>query len=105
MNDVAELVGETYTPNGRSKIDRDHQREAIHQWLIAKVAEVLGFDAAEIDVEEPLATYGMGSIPAVSLTGDLEDWLGLELPPTLVWEHPTISALTDHLDEELASQR
>jgi hypothetical protein len=34
------------------------------------------------------------------LVGDLEDWLGLRLPPSLVWDYPSIDAMTDYLIEK-----
>ena len=37
---------------------------------------------------------------AVGLAGELEDWLGRPLSPTLVYEHPTIEALARHLAGE-----
>lgn len=76
------------------------RREVIQSWLLSKISELLAMDADDLDVSEPLSTYGLGSIAAVSLTGDLEVWLGLELAPTLVWEYPTIEALTEYLASE-----
>ena len=35
------------------------------------------------------------------LVGDLEEWLGLTLPPTLVWDYPSIAAIADFLLEQL----
>lgn len=54
---------------------------------------------SEIDIEETFAGYGLTSIAAVSMTGDLEEWLGLELSPTLAYEYPTITNLARHLAE------
>ncbi|HSG44978.1 MAG TPA: amino acid adenylation domain-containing protein, partial [Anaerolineales bacterium] len=39
----------------------------------------------------------LGSIQAVSLTGDLEVFLDRTLSPTLAWDYPTIELLADHL--------
>ncbi|HJT56092.1 MAG TPA: SDR family NAD(P)-dependent oxidoreductase, partial [Ktedonobacteraceae bacterium] len=75
-------------------------REAILGWLIAKVAEELAMDPAAIDVYEPLASYGMDSVTAVGLSGELEDWLGRELSPTLFYDYPTIGLLARYLGGE-----
>jgi acyl carrier protein len=40
---------------------------------------------------------GLDSANSVFLIVELEDWLGLELTPDLVFEHPTISELARHL--------
>jgi acyl transferase domain-containing protein/acyl carrier protein len=71
--------------------------DIIQAWLVAKLAERLGLESREIDVGEPLASYGLGSTEAVSLAGELADWLGRQLSPALVYEYPTIEALARHL--------
>jgi acyl transferase domain-containing protein/acyl carrier protein len=71
--------------------------DSIQAWLVAKLSERLGLDPHEIDVREPLASYGLGSTEAVSLAGELAGWLGRRLSPALVYEYPTIEALARHL--------
>ena len=70
---------------------------AIAGWLAAKVGGLLGVPAAEVDHRQPLAAYGLGSVQAVGLAGDLETWLGRPLAATLVYEYPTIAELARHL--------
>jgi hypothetical protein len=43
----------------------------------------------------------LDSMVGVSLAGDLEDWLGLALSPTLLWDYPTVETLTRYLAEEI----
>ncbi len=71
--------------------------DVIQAWLLAKLAERLGIEPHDIDTREPLASYGLGSTEAVSLAGELADWLGRDLSAALVYEHPTIEALARHL--------
>jgi acyl carrier protein len=78
--------------------------EAIQEWLVGKVAEAVKCDPEAIDVREPLASYGLSSVSAVSLTADIEDWLGLQLPPTLAWDYPTIEGLAGFVEAEAASK-
>ena|SRR5687767_9038189 len=72
----------------------------IQDWAALKLSEALGVTPAEIDVHESLDNYGMGSIQAVSFVGDLEEWLGGDLPATLLWDYPTLAALAAHLAED-----
>jgi acyl carrier protein len=74
---------------------------AIESWLTARLAEELREAEENLDPEARLAGYGLDSMTAVVLTGDLEEWLGLELPSTLVWDYPTIRQLASHLSERL----
>ena len=71
--------------------------EVIQAWLVAKLSERLGIASDEIDVREPFASYGLGSTEAVSLAGELAEWLGRKLSPALAYEYPTIEALARHL--------
>lgn len=71
--------------------------DAIQEWMIAKIREVQRLDTADIDVRAPLETYGLGSVQAVSLVGDLEEWLDRPLPSTLFWDYPSIEAIANHL--------
>jgi acyl carrier protein len=74
-------------------------RQAIEEWLIAKIREVQRLDGTEIDVRAPLEKYGLGSVQAVSLVGDLEEWLDRSLPSTLFWDYTSIEAIANHLAE------
>jgi len=69
----------------------------IVDWLVRHIAERLHVPPEEIDPREPLASYGLSSTEGVALSGDLEEWLGRDLPATLVWDYPTIERLARHL--------
>jgi acyl carrier protein len=73
---------------------------AIQTWLVNQLGELLSLDTSTIDVSQPLTRYGLDSIDAVTLVGDLEDWLDLELPSTLLWDYPTIQKASAYLVEE-----
>jgi len=77
--------------------DEPPKAEDIQLWLVAKVAELVAVDPDEIDITEPFARFGLDSIAAAGLSGDLEDWLNRRLSPTLVWDYPTIELLAQHL--------
>jgi len=72
-------------------------KEAIQAWIIAHLSEETGIDAREIDPNAAFDDLGVASRDAVTLSGDLEDWLGRTLSPTLLWDHPSIAALAEHL--------
>jgi len=80
------------TDDGRPK-----DRDMIQAWLINKVSVALSLSPDQIDPRETFSSFGLDSRTAVSLSGDLERWLGRRLPPTLVWDYPTIDAIAEHL--------
>jgi len=79
--------------------DNSTDAERIQVWLVARLSERLGIEAHEIDIREPLASYGLGSTDAVILAGELAEWLGRKLSPALVYQYPTIETLARHLAE------
>ncbi len=63
----------------------------VENWLKNQLAEQLSLDANSINVTEPLTRYGLDSIDAVTMVGDIEDVIDEDLPSTLFWDHPTIA--------------
>lgn len=76
---------------------------ALRGWLTARLALYLDRPEDTLDHRTPLAEYGMDSVAALSLCGDLEEEHGLIVDPTLVWDHPTVVDLVAHLTPRLAA--
>jgi acyl carrier protein len=76
----------------------------LEPWLAGRVATYLGRSAEEIDRDSPLADLGMDSVYALSLCGDIEDQLDLQVEPTLAWDHPSIAAIAGYLSSQLAAR-
>lgn len=72
----------------------------IQNWLVDKIAQNLSLAPESINISEPLTRYGLDSIDAVTMVGDLEDWLATELPDTLFWDYPTIAKAAQYMVEE-----
>ncbi len=70
---------------------------AIRDWCVEYLARTLDLADQTIDTETTFARMGLDSANSVFLIVELEDWLGLELTPDLLFEHPTIGELARHL--------
>ncbi|WP_294006758.1 acyl carrier protein [Streptomyces sp.] len=57
-----------------------------------RVSYYLETPVAEIDPGVSLAEYGLESVYAFALCGDIEDTLGVTVEPTLVWDVDTVAA-------------
>jgi acyl carrier protein len=72
-------------------------QDSIRSWLTEWLAGELGVEAGGIDVSKSFLSYGLNSLQAMMLAGDLENALGLPLAPTLAWDYPCVADLTNHL--------
>ncbi|MFK4067218.1 type I polyketide synthase [Streptomyces sp. NPDC029674] len=80
------------------------QRERVLVDLVrTHAALVLGFpDPVAVGAELPLLDLGFDSLTAVELRNRLRAATGLHLPATLLFDHPTATAVARHLAEEIA---
>lgn len=69
-------------------------------WLVNRLAQMMQIKKESIDITEPFAIYGMDSLKAVQLSGDLEELLQKELPSTLVYDYPNIRSLAQYLSSD-----
>ncbi|ACB75244.1 type I polyketide synthase [Opitutus terrae] len=100
-----ELVGEWRSPvssappfDATAAAARGSVEQAlVVTWLVEQLAQRLQLDPKQIDAGEPFSRYGLDSMTAVELSGELERWMGRRLPPTLIYDYPSIQALASHL--------
>ena len=71
--------------------------EEIQAWIVSYLADLMEVEPDEVDVTLPFEQYGLDSAEAVELSGDLEDWLGRNLNPTLLYNYPTVEALAQQI--------
>lgn len=69
-------------------------QQQIQTWMIDYLAKLLMLDRARIDVTDTFESYGLDSAAMVGMTGDLSDWVGIEIDPVIAYDHPTIDALS-----------
>jgi acyl carrier protein len=86
------------------RVTASRQVLAIQDWLTGRVAFYLERSVAEIDPAVALAEFGIDSVSALALCGDVEDEWNLEVDATMVFDYPTVKDIALYLDAELAAR-
>jgi acyl carrier protein len=71
-------------------------------WLIERVATHVKREPSAIDADAPLADYGVDSLYALAIVDDIENHLGIALEATMMWDYPSVAALTSALADQIA---
>jgi acyl carrier protein len=77
--------------NSFGEDDMARDLDAIRAWLTERISKALKVKGAM------LSKYGLQSIDAVILAMEIEEEVGVELPPTLLWEHNTTNECAAYL--------
>lgn len=76
----------------------EEREPALRAWLTERLARYL--DRSEISALVPFAEYGIDSLVALNLYGDVEEELGLPVDVTVVLDYPTVASLAEHLSQQ-----
>jgi acyl carrier protein len=69
----------------------------IREWCVAYLTKTVGNPAVAIGPEARFTELGLDSATSAYFIVELEEWLGTELAPELVFEYPTIAELARHI--------
>lgn len=75
-------------------------RTDISAWMTSYLAKKLNVAGTAVDINRTFGDYGIDSAVALQMVGDLEDYLGHKLSPSLPYKYPTIAALSEALADQ-----
>lgn len=90
--------GESSMANGQGQ---SQTAADIEEWLVSYLSAKLQREPGEIDRRKSLNYYGICSTEALTLAGDLEDYLGRSVSPSLSWNYPTIESMAKYLGSDI----
>ncbi|MFB1298374.1 SDR family NAD(P)-dependent oxidoreductase [Mycobacterium sp. pW049] len=92
------LTGDTKFRQELKDADPGHRIDLLTDFVIAQVAAVMGLASAHtLDPTVGFFQFGMDSLMSVTLQRSLSENLGEALPASVVFDYPTVEALTDYL--------
>lgn len=68
-------------------------KAGIQDWCQTYIANLLHIPADRVDADTEFDRFGLDSAMAVAMCLDLEEELGIEIPPALLFEYTTIARL------------
>nr|AJW65408.1 type I modular polyketide synthase [Nocardiopsis sp. CMB-M0232] len=90
------------TPARLGHLPPKERLTALEDLVRTEAAAVLGHpDPGALTHDRPFRDIGFDSLTAVELRNRLNTLTGLRLPPSTVFDFPTVAALADHLEETL----
>jgi len=75
----------------------DPSETEIRDWCVAYIRRIVDDPAIAVGPEASFAEMGLDSATSAYFIVELEEWLGTELEPELVFEYPTIADLARHI--------
>jgi len=79
------------------QLSRGDRAQVLNVWLAQQVARTLGMDAFEADPSLPLTDHGLDSLMALELKEDIDDALGIDLPPDILQSGASLETLAERL--------
>ncbi len=69
----------------------------ISTWIRERIARDLGVDASAVDPDVTFDRIGIDSLALLGVLGDLANELDIEIETSVLFDHPTILSLAEHL--------
>ncbi|MDF5715347.1 MAG: acyl carrier protein [Rhizonema sp. NSF051] len=85
-----------------AKFEKPKTTADIQAWIVSYLTKELEINPHDIDVTIPFDCYNLDSASAFGMSGALEEWLEHEFDPSLLYDYPTIEALTKYLAYSLS---
>jgi NADPH:quinone reductase-like Zn-dependent oxidoreductase/acyl carrier protein len=78
-------------------VDIEKRKEILNGYFCTQLAAIMGLEAEDIDVTQPLNTLGLDSLMVVELKNKIENKLRITLPMALFMKEPSVSDLSHHV--------
>ena len=88
-----------------SALSTSEIRDEFENGLRAIIARELRLPETELDSDRPFAELGLNSLMAMAIRREAEQFVGIELSATMLFNHPTVAALATYLANRVAPEQ
>ena len=75
------------------------QQTQIRDFIANTLSKITGIAGQDLDADMNFDSYGLSSASAVIMLGELEEFVDMDLSPSVLFEHNTINKLAAHVQE------
>jgi len=83
-------------------VDDVERADLLQQYFADQLAKIMGLDADDLEIEQPLNTLGLDSLMAIELKNTVEARLRVSIPMAQFMEGPSIASLSNTVAELLS---
>lgn len=87
-----------------SQMSATEVRTELENGLRGIIAAELRLPETELDTDRPFAELGLNSLMAMAIRREAEQFVGIELSATMLFNHPTVASLAGYLSKRVAPQ-
>ncbi|WP_144638554.1 acyl carrier protein [Bordetella genomosp. 13] len=78
------------------------QEARIIEWCADYVGRALNIDPARVGPDEELDSFGLDSAVLTSMLIEMEEWLGVDIPPSVLFSQSTLRGVAGEVAGRLA---
>lgn len=97
------MQNEDWGHSATAHLPREFSAQNLRRWASAYLAHLLDQPEERIDLYRGLTDYGLDSMDAVVMAGELEEHFGIEIDPALFLREASLGALIGELERPSAS--
>jgi acyl carrier protein len=71
----------------------------ISGWIAENISKHAEIDPSEVGIDTDIVNFRLDSLILVNITTELEEYIGMELSPSIFWEMGTIAATSQWIAE------
>jgi len=87
-----------------SQMSATDVRDELENGLRSIIARELRLPEAQLESDRPFAELGLNSLMAMAIRREAEQFVGIELSATMLFNHPTVARLAEYLTKLVAPQ-